>query len=214
MCIRDRSYRHLAAIERENRDYVITALRRNAPIAILAPHGGGIEPGTSELARAIAGEDYSLYLFEARKSAGNGALHITSTHFDEPRCLEILRHAVTAVTIHGVDDVDPIVHLGGLDQSLIRRLAAELKSAGFVTSQTDNPAIAGRFDSNICNRGTSGLGCQLEISRGLRLAMFRGLGRDDRRYCTPEFDRFVGAVHAALCFPAERPDALQFSLET
>ena len=194
-----RSYMHLATQERENRDYAITALRRNASIVIIAPHGGGIEPGTSELARAIAGKDYSLYLFEGRKSTGNGALHITSTNFDEPRCLEMLHHAVTAVTIHGLDDVDPIVHLGGLDQSLIRRMAAELQSAGFVTHQTDDPAIAGRSGSNICNQGTSGRGCQLEFSRGLRLAMFRGLGSRDRNYRTSEFDRFVAAVRTALC---------------
>jgi phage replication-related protein YjqB (UPF0714/DUF867 family) len=53
-------------------------------VAVIAPHGGGIEPGTSELATAIAGDDFSLYLFEGLKSAGNGELHITSTNFDEP----------------------------------------------------------------------------------------------------------------------------------
>ena len=31
--------------------------------------------------------------------------------------------------------------------------------------------------ANICNRGQSGRGCQLEISKGLRLTLFEGLGR-------------------------------------
>jgi phage replication-related protein YjqB (UPF0714/DUF867 family) len=57
-------------------------------IAIIAPHGGGIEPGSSTIARAIAGEDINMYLFEGIKVAkGNAIVHIASHHFDEPRCL-------------------------------------------------------------------------------------------------------------------------------
>ena len=53
-------------------------------VAVAAPHGGGIEPGTSEVALAIAGADLSYYLFEGRKAEGNGDLHVTSTNFDDP----------------------------------------------------------------------------------------------------------------------------------
>ena len=35
------------------------------------PHGGGIEPGTSEVADAIAGEEFSFYAFEGLKSSDN-----------------------------------------------------------------------------------------------------------------------------------------------
>ena len=37
---------------------------KEANIVIIAPHGGGIEPGTSELAIAIAGEELSFAVFE------------------------------------------------------------------------------------------------------------------------------------------------------
>ena len=49
-------------------------------------------------------------------------MHITSTRFHEPRCLELLHHAAAAVAIHGVADDGRVVHLGGLDDSLLRRL--------------------------------------------------------------------------------------------
>jgi phage replication-related protein YjqB (UPF0714/DUF867 family) len=45
-------------------------------LAILAPHGGGIEPGTSELAEAVAGEGLSFYAFEGLKRSGNAVLHV------------------------------------------------------------------------------------------------------------------------------------------
>ena len=40
-------------------DYQILARRSRAGFAIVAPHGGGIEPGTSEIADAIGLADYS-----------------------------------------------------------------------------------------------------------------------------------------------------------
>ncbi|WP_235316605.1 poly-gamma-glutamate hydrolase family protein, partial [Klebsiella quasipneumoniae] len=54
--------------------------------AIMAPHGGKIESGTTEISVAIAREDLSLYIFNANKTNNNRALHITSARFDEPQC--------------------------------------------------------------------------------------------------------------------------------
>ena len=42
-----RDYADLAAHEKEGADYRITVLRRPSPIAVIAPHGGGIEPQTA-----------------------------------------------------------------------------------------------------------------------------------------------------------------------
>ena len=80
------SFGALALSETEGKDFIVTCLRgARDDIVILAPHGGKIEPGTSELARAVAGSDIALYLFEGVKPSGNRALHVTSTNFDEPR---------------------------------------------------------------------------------------------------------------------------------
>ena len=41
----------------EVKDYRIVQKDRGGKFLILAPHGWGIEPGTSELVKAIAGDD-------------------------------------------------------------------------------------------------------------------------------------------------------------
>ena len=73
-------YADLAVAQVEGADFSVCVQRRpESPIAILAPHGGGIEAGTSEIARAVAGSEFNLYLFEGIRPAGNyDALHLTS----------------------------------------------------------------------------------------------------------------------------------------
>ena len=46
-------------------DFRILGRRAGAALAIVAPHGGGIEPATSEIADAIAAEDFSFYASRA-----------------------------------------------------------------------------------------------------------------------------------------------------
>jgi phage replication-related protein YjqB (UPF0714/DUF867 family) len=62
---------------------------------------GGIEPGTSEVAKRVAEDDVSYALFEGRKSTGNSRLHVTNINFDEPRCLELVKTADHVLAIHG-----------------------------------------------------------------------------------------------------------------
>src|SRR5580704_3841422 len=96
-----RSFPELAAAETQGGYEVRT--RYSGATLILAPHGGGIEPGTSELAEAIAGDDHSLYLFEGMKQRNNRDLHITSTNFDERECMTALHRSDRVVAIHGED---------------------------------------------------------------------------------------------------------------
>ena len=84
-------------------DYQISVRRAGDAFAIVAPHGGGIEPGTSEIADAIAAGEFSFYAFEGLKSSGNTDLHITSTRFDEPMCLTLIRQSDIVLTLHGED---------------------------------------------------------------------------------------------------------------
>jgi phage replication-related protein YjqB (UPF0714/DUF867 family) len=83
---------------------------------VLAPHAGGIEPGTSELAEAIAARTCSLYMFEGLKRTNNCDLHITSTHFDEPDCLIALGRSDTVLAIHGEDSDTSVTYIGGRDR--------------------------------------------------------------------------------------------------
>jgi len=100
---------------------------------VVAPHGGGIEPGTSEIADGIADEELSLDAFEGLKSNGNKDLHITSTRFDEPTCLILIGRSDVVVTIHGENsEADGEgVFLGGLDDDLGPRVRTALDARGF-----------------------------------------------------------------------------------
>src|ERR1019366_7404121 len=76
-------YPNFAALkqaEREGEDFDIVCRPRRSPVAVIAPHGGEIEPGTSEIAAAIAGDEFNLYCFEGCKPSGNIGLHITSAN--------------------------------------------------------------------------------------------------------------------------------------
>jgi phage replication-related protein YjqB (UPF0714/DUF867 family) len=160
----------LAAAEALNVHYRICLVDRATPVVVLAPHGGSIEPGSSQIAAAIAGEDYSLYCFEGLcPGRPHGDLHITSDRFDEPQALRLVTAAETAIAVHGrLDRSDPkTVWMGGRDTALRDAVASSLRGSGF-PAETDGHPLTGLTSSNICNRGTSRAGVQLEVSRSLR----------------------------------------------
>jgi phage replication-related protein YjqB (UPF0714/DUF867 family) len=153
--------------EKQGADYLITVVPGTLRgTAILAPHGGGIEPGTSRLAREIAQDTFGLYLFEGLKGRGNRRLHITSHKFDEPSCLDLLSTAHTVLAVHGCSG-EKMIYVGGLDKPLKARLAQALAEAGFPV-QTENHGFPAQSRSNICNRGARKMGAQLEITLDLR----------------------------------------------
>ena len=188
----------LAANEDEGADYRVCFRLTDSPIAVIAPHGGGIEAGTSELAEAVAGREHSFYAFEGMRGHENVELHITSTRFDEPRGLQVVGRSDIVVAIHGRDSDDAVVFLGGLHGELMEHLAVALEHAGFRTARHDQPGYAGTDPDNICNRGRSGRGVQLELPRGLRLRLFPKLNASGRRVRTCRFRRFGNALRGAL----------------
>ena len=190
----------LARNERAGVDFGILVRRAQPAFAVVSPHGGGIEPGTSEIADGIAALDFCYYAFEGLKSRGNADLHITSTRFDEPMCLTLIGQSEIVLTIHGEhsDDDGEGVFVGGLDAPLGRRLGRALRSRGFVVGRHPDPRLQGLEPSNLCNRGTSGEGAQLELSRGVRETMFRSLSRAGRKHRTARFRAFVAALRSVL----------------
>jgi len=192
-----RGFAELARETREGGDYRRVVEGRGGEIAIVAPHGGGIEPGTSEIARAVAGREFGLYCFEGLRPEGNDALHISSHRFDEPTAVRLVAQARVVVAVHGCAGTHEAVYVGGLDRHLRERLVAVLRQAGFEAERATGD-LAGCYASNICNRGRSGRGVQLEITEGLRLAMFKGLTWHERQITTPVFDAFVDTVRDVL----------------
>lgn len=169
--------------------YRIELVSRETPIAIIAPHAGRIEPGTSELCRAIAGGDQSYYLFEGCKASNNSQLHITSTRFDEPQGISIAQSARVVLTIHGQAGDDEFINVGGIDSAVGQVIIDRLQAEGYTASRHSNAALQGIDPANICNQGCSGRGIQLEISRGLR----------DRLVASAvEMERFAAAIRASL----------------
>lgn len=187
------SYEALRLEKEQGIDYDIHTLNRRSPLVIAAPHGGGIEPGTSEIALALAGQEYSYYVFDGLGERGNHELHIASTDFDEPRCLELLQNACLVLTVHGCRGGHEVVYVGGLDKGYMSSLEIALSGAGFCVD-IDDSRRSGKSPSNICNRSRSGMGVQLEISLGMRRKMFKGLRQEQRVETTPVFDRFITAV--------------------
>jgi phage replication-related protein YjqB (UPF0714/DUF867 family) len=163
-------YDDLARNYREGVDYAVYVLsRERSGIAVLAPHGGRIEGRTSEIARLIAGDDHSLYLFEGLRTTGDNfeRLHLASRRFDEPRALDLISSCDVVVTVHGYAASGPDVLLGGLNETLKREVASALAQTGR-SYLTEGHRFPGTDPQNICNRGRSGQGLQLELSEGLR----------------------------------------------
>ncbi len=158
----------LSRNEREGVDYRICLTRRMSPVAIIAPHGGKIESGTSEIAAAIAGERYCLYCFDGLKPRGNSPLHISSTKFDEPKCMELISTCDIVVSVHGLKGKHEAIDVGGLDNELRDAICRSLNNAGFEAKIVTSGSHAGVSQRNICNRGRLRAGAQLEITKGLR----------------------------------------------
>ena len=189
-------FEQLARVEREGEAWHVVSRAGHSVIAVVAPHGGGIEPGTSELARAIAGSDHALYLFEGLKRFGNDRLHVKSTRFDEPRLAGIVNQVDTVIALHGERSRERIVYVGGLHEELRDRIGKRLRDGGFEIGK--HAVLAGLEPSNVCNRGRCAHGVQLEISEGLRRSMFASLRRHGRKFPTAAFDRFIAAVSAGV----------------
>lgn len=181
-----RSFSELERYEREGHDFRIVAERRDGSnVLVLAPHGGQIEPGTSEIAHAVAGTDFSLYCLEGIKQSCNyETLHITSHRFDEPQCLELLKDAETVIAIHGCRGSQSFVCVGGADTELSARIAKALGTASYNVRE-EGHSYPGEDRGNICNKGRTRRGLQLELSMGLR-----------QHLCVQEFAQAVRSVLA------------------
>lgn len=183
------SFAELAMGEEEGRDWVRLYRDRGSRLLVMAPHGGWIEPYTTELAQAIAGEDFSFYTFQGVKDRGNRHLHLTSHRFDEPQALAAAAEADHVVAIHGErSGGDAFVMVGGGDDFLTSAMASAVAGAGFSVIEP-RPGLGGKNPRNICNRGRLGGGVQLELSEGLR-SQLRENAEDQAR--------FVGALRKVL----------------
>ena len=191
------SFFTLAKSEQEGKDFRIILVQRDSAITIVAPHGGKIEPGTSQIAEALAGSDFSFYVFEGTKEALNfETLHITSDRFDEPQCVRLVGRSKMVVTVHGCKERDLVIRVGGRDEMLKSLITERLRRIR-VRAEAGAPGQAGAHANNICNRGLSGKGIQLEISAGLRQVLL-GFSEGNSDEGIQLFHDVVNAVREVL----------------
>lgn len=191
---RYRCFAELEKNETRGEDYRISVRNGISGIAVMAPHGGGIEFGTDQIASAIAYPEHTFWAFNGIKKTGNRILHITSTRFDVPEALEIAVSAKTVITLHGCREDASVVYVGGRHSALKHRLHQALSTAGFDARISTKPALKGESPFNLCNR--CGGGVQLEITTGLRKKMFSSDKNGDIK--KENFLRFTNAVKTVL----------------
>ena len=187
---------------------------------ILAPHGGGIEPGTSELCLAVAGYHpanlpqfpsagvtYDYWMLEGLRAGGNAELHVTSVGCDDGVAVSLCAGSLNALSLHGfqprppdMSSGDQVVLAGGGNTALRGYLLDGLCGAGFDARDAGQLGeLDGSATCNIVNRTLLGMGAQLELSTPLRDAMFTEHSRSRRKHTTTElFWTFVAACRDAL----------------
>lgn len=193
------SWSELSAVNTEGKDYLRREDVRSRRWLVAAPHGGGIEPGTTEIAREIADNDLSFYSIEGIKESVNLDLHLTSHIFDEPTFLALAAKHEKVLAIHGCKDerpVETLIWVGGGD-ALLRSEAIRLFVDHGYPAELDT-FTRGEEPKNLCNRGTCGGGLQLELSWAFRQTLFESLKREGRRTARPELAEFVKVVRSLI----------------
>ena len=141
------SFKTLSLHETPERDYRIRMKVGRTAVAVMAIHGGDIEPGTTEIAEAIAGREHAFYTFSGIKPFGNRGLHITSHRFDEPRAIRLALDSDIVLAVHGCKGGEERVIIGGRNLQLIGRIETSLAKAAFQAEASDR--FPGRHSDNI-----------------------------------------------------------------
>ncbi len=177
----------MEAALRQGRDYRVETLDRGASVAVFAIHGG-IEPGTARLARALAGADWNLFVFQAlSRDVPYAALHVTSSHFNDPRALRLARSSSLGISIHGEKTPGESACIGGLNAPLRQAVARALRAIAIEAREPCDRFPALDLD-NIANIPRD-RGIQIEMTKSLRA----DLVRDPERLAL-----FVEAIRAAV----------------
>lgn len=188
---------------KEGHDWKIHTYDESNSTIIVAPHGGGIEPGTTEIARNIADKSSSgFYSFSGIRPSNNSQLHVTSTNYDEPKAQEMVQQSRHTVTIHKTNNSANDVYIGGRDDQLKSNIKEALQDKGFsVTTASQN--ISGNSIHNIANQNKNNAGVQIELSNHFVQHFFESgnvnrTSRENSNNWTDTMDSFTSAVSNGL----------------
>jgi phage replication-related protein YjqB (UPF0714/DUF867 family) len=182
--------------------YRVRILDRLSPITVIAPHGGFIEAGTSNIAEAIAGFEHNFFDFQGLRRRRAWELHITSVKFRHPYLVNMLSRSQMSVSVHSMGTQgNGKILIGGLNGQFKERIYRELSLAGFpVTTKAER--YRGVHPQNIVNLAQNH-GVQIELTTSVIDRMFaprtpRFAADRSPLARTEYFDRFVAAVRRAL----------------
>ena len=167
-----KNYEELSSHYQEGKDFKIETKERQGDTIILAIHGGRIEKGTDELAKAIAKTDHSYYIFKAliyedsNKDQRND-LHLTAKNFDEPQALKMTAQKNKVVSLHGAKGEEKLVYMGGNNELLRENIAKQLSASGFKLAEAPED-LNGNHPDNIANKSRNLKGAQMELTTALR----------------------------------------------
>jgi len=190
-------------------------------IFIMAPHGGSIESGTTELALATAGfttgfngqlaaaGSYDYFIFNGTNPGNlNGRLHVTSSQYDDVVALELVRNSLISLAFHGCTDGQPAAStgpgykaclIGGRDEPFKQLLEERLRGVGFNAYITDQEMLNGDLPNNIISKNKRKAGAQLELTTSFRKAFYGINSRTKRRTTTKAgFWLFVNTIRECI----------------
>ena len=200
----------------KGRDYRLNIVDRKADVTITAVHGGSIEPLTSELAAAIAGEEYNLYELRGLRTRGCELLRVPIQRFNEAQLHALMQRSNIALSIQGTEGGEAAVHLGGRNRWLKRVLGARLQEAGFQVRPPAGPGAA-HDPLRFYNLAVEG-GVQIELTSAMRESLIDCALRDflweDQQCWNDRFCAFVIAVRGAIeQYKAETRSDLDIALK-
>ena len=151
----------LSAAENEDKDFRVRIEdRKGSPIVIVAPHGGGIEPGTYKSPRRLRDATCHLLILPGSSRRATEFFTLPARTLTS-RVVQRWLKRPTTCSDHGEESEEPVVYLGGKDSESGGRVRKALATAGFTVKEHPNRQLQGLAKRNICNRNRSGAGSSL-----------------------------------------------------
>jgi phage replication-related protein YjqB (UPF0714/DUF867 family) len=156
---------------------VVEALELRSPVGFLALHGG-LEPGTGELATAVAVRSgASSYVVHQPHDMKHHVPSVLADPADAPRLAAFLDHVHTVISVHGYwsrrEQLGHAILVGGARRDLVEAMAVRLRTAlpdEVVVDDPDAipPDLRGLDPRNPVNLARGG-GVQLELPPRVRV---------------------------------------------
>lgn len=188
---------------KECKDWEIETNDETNPTIIAAIHGGGIEPGTTEIARELADKSGSgFYSFRGLRYQNNRDLHVTAVHYNEPIAQKMVRQSERTITIHKASLKDSDVYIGGRDTALKNRISRYLSERGIIVTRAEG-GLSGMNPHNIVNQNKNHAGVQMELSNHFVRSFFKNgdmskYSRENKDNWTSNFHAFIDGMKEAL----------------